>query len=397
MSRQNRRTGQKAPAFSRASAHRAVRDPQFMQHCVQHCFAEPGKHSAPWTMRTLDLLAALEKHDQLVFLDHLGDHGVSAWLAQVETLPDHLLRMIQLRCSMLDLAHAYPAHPVVTWTEFLSTRLKQQLVHVQCQSLDTHSPTPLLEKIVRFETVHAVASERDLERRLASDRRVFALIHAQFPLEPLAFVHVALTNQSPTSVQSILQQPHTRTPVVPSHAICYSINTRPGMGGMQIAHQLINQVVQELASAHPSIHTFATLSPIPGFTRWLAKQAPGTLDRLNLGPDNLLERLDASDRANLLQLCARYLLLERRGNALHALDPVAHFHLRNGANIQQLHFLADSSEKGIRESLGMMVNYQYIPSRLEEHQRQYRHGGTIFARPEVEPSIHHPQLTRVDG
>ncbi|ORX54047.1 malonyl-CoA decarboxylase [Hesseltinella vesiculosa] len=352
---------------------------QFVQQHIQQAAGSS-------TLHTLDMLSLLDKKNQLVYLDSIGE-SVPMWLDQVQALPDHFLRFIQLRSKLLALARTYPTHPhLVTWTSLLSTRMAGALNVVQCQTLSAHTPSTLLEKIVQYETVHAVANNTDLERRLGPDRRVYALTHPDFPMEPLAFVHVALTEQSPTSVQSILQQPYPCTSTIPSFAICYSINTQSGLGGLKLAHHLINHVVHDLSSQFPSIHTFATLSPIPGFRRWFAERQE---DRKSLDPSN------PNAQPALLHLCANYLLLQRRSSG-HALDPVAHFHLRNGASIQNLHGLADDSEKGMQESMGMMVNYQYAPLRLEHHQKRYREDGIIFADQSIAPDLHHSRLVRLD-
>ena len=260
------------------------------------------------------------------------------------------------------------------------------------------SPAALLEKLVGYEAVHEIRGWRDLKDRLDSDRRCYAFFHPRMPAEPLIFVEVALVEGLADSVQRLLDQ---KAPVLDPDdadaAIFYSIsNCQRGLAGISFGNFLIQRVVDELSTEFRNLKTFATLSPIPGFRRWLdarvGEDADGLLtddERTALHaavPDAesgagaliaILARrgwlrdpnLKKAAEPMLVRLCARYLLHE--GNARRAADQVAHFHLSNGARIERLNPGADTSEKGLKESAGMMVNYLYDPARIEQYHEDY--------------------------
>jgi len=260
------------------------------------------------------------------------------------------------------------------------------------------SPAALLEKLVGYEAVHEIRGWRDLKDRLDSDRRCYAFFHPRMPAEPLIFVEVALVEGLADSVQRLLDQ---KAPVLDPDdadaAIFYSIsNCQRGLAGISFGNFLIKRVVDELSTEFRNLKTFATLSPVPGFRRWLdarvGEDADGLLtddERTALHaavPDAesgagaliaILARrgwlrdpnLKKAAEPMLVRLCARYLLHE--GNARRAADQVAHFHLSNGARIERLNPGADTSEKGLKESAGMMVNYLYDPARIEQYHEDY--------------------------
>ena len=268
---------------------------------------------------------------------------------------------------------------------------------LELQRIDWHSPAALLEKLVDYEAVHAIRSWRDLKNRLDSDRRCYAFFHPRMRGEPLIFVEVALVQGLAGSVQSLLDE---KAPVLDPHqadtAIFYSIsNCQAGLAGISFGNFLIKRVVEELSAEFRNLKTFATLSPIPGFRRWLdpllATDAPDLLSEdeakglqeanpTDTGPAALAGILaqrswwrDAVFREAaepvLTRLCAAYLLHESSGRR--ARDPVAHFHLSNGARVERLNVAADTSDKGARESATLMVNYLYDPARIEEWHEDY--------------------------
>ncbi|KAF7732275.1 hypothetical protein EC973_005170 [Apophysomyces ossiformis] len=225
-----------------------------------------------------------------------------------------------------------------------------------------------------------------LDRRLGPDRRVFAFFFHNLPTEPLVFVHVALVPHMSRSVQSILQEP---LPAKYSHAdfncaVCYSITTRLGLGGINLGNFLIKRVVRDLKREFPQVNTFATLSPLPTFRKWLMDHVhePDIQKQFeeSVGENwkEKLEHFNGDDKMKnvLMSLCSRYVLQEKRSNRL-AFDPVANFHLRNGACAHQLHWMADTSDKGFQESFGIMINYNYLPDYVELNNRQYLADGTI--------------------
>jgi malonyl-CoA decarboxylase len=269
---------------------------------------------------------------------------------------------------------------------------------LELQRIDWNSPAVLLEKLVGYEAVHEIRSWRDLKNRLDSDRRCYAFFHPRMPGEPLIFVEIALVKGLAGSVQGLLDE---KAPLLDSHladtAIFYSIsNCQRGLAGISFGNFLIKRVVEELSSEFRNLRTFATLSPIPGFRSWLdeklAADEPGLLsdeERASLGsamPSPSGEQALAAILAKrgwwkeaglrktaepvLTRLCARYLLVEQSG-ARRARDPVAHFHLSNGARVERLNMLGDTSEKGAKESATLMVNYLYDPAKIEDWHEDY--------------------------
>jgi len=273
---------------------------------------------------------------------------------------------------------------------------------LELRRIDWTSPAALLEKLVGYEAVHEIRSWRDLKNRLDSDRRCYAFFHPRMPDEPLIFVEVALVKGLADSVQRLLDQ---KAPVLDpgqtDTAIFYSIsNCQQGLAGISFGNFLIKRVVDVLSGEFRNLKAFATLSPMPGFRRWLDEQ-------LAEAHSDLLTEEEAADLRSALsahtedppggaaalagilarrgwhrdaallkttepvltRLGARYLLREGRGTR--ALDPVAHFHLANGARVERVNMLADTAEKGVKESATMMVNYLYDPARIEAFHEEY--------------------------
>lgn len=255
--------------------------------------------------------------------------------------------------------------------------------------IDWDAPASLLEKLIDYEAVHAITSWNDLKNRLQSDRRCYAFFHPRMPDEPLIFIQVALTRSMSNNIKALLdEQAPTADAEEANSAIFYSIsNTQAGLAGIQFGSFLIKRVVDDLQRDFPKLRTFATLSPIPGFRRWLArldaeqwqlsKSEQATLAELKVNEHTLEqsewhnnEPISDALRTPLMRLCAQYLLhASKHGRAL---DPVAHFHLTNGARIERLNWLADDSAKGIEQSAGLMVNYLYDLNDIEKNHEAYR-------------------------
>lgn len=244
--------------------------------------------------------------------------------------------------------------------------------------IDWHTPAIVLEKLIQYEAVHAITSWKDLRRRLEADRRCFAYFHPALPDEPLVFIEVALVKGMSGAVQPLLD---VASPVgdaaAADTAIFYSITScQPGLRGISFGNLLIKQVVQELRREFPRLDTFATLSPIPGFRGWLAREAAAAAPdavaaHAALGEPGWHEAPATAERirAPLMTLCARYLLEARSGDE--PADPVARFHLGNGARMERLNWLADVSADGLRRSAGLMVNYLYRLDDVEENHEAY--------------------------
>ncbi|MEM9575522.1 MAG: malonyl-CoA decarboxylase [Pseudomonadota bacterium] len=225
------------------------------------------------------------------------------------------------------------------------------------------SPAHILDKIIAYEAVHAIHSWDDLRRRLQpEDRRCFAFFHPAMPDEPLIFVEVALAKGVPKSIDRLLAQDReTLAQERADTAVFYSIsNCQPGLAGISFGNSLIKQVARDLAAELPQIRSFVTLSPIPGLVDWL---------------DETGISADAADPESMRKLAAQYLLHAKRPDGLPR-DPVARFHLGNGALVHAVHAKADASEKGRAQSGGTMVNYLYDLARLSEN-----HEGFIARQP----------------
>ena len=271
---------------------------------------------------------------------------------------------------------------------------------LELERIDWNSSAALLEKLVDYEAVHAIRSWRDLKNRLDSDRRCYAFFHPRMPGEPLIFVEVALVKGLAGSVQGLLdEKAPVQDPREADTAIFYSIsNCQLGLAGISFGNFLIKRVVEVLSAEFRNLKTFATLSPIPGFRRWIDEKLAGDEQQLmsadeaaSLGSAMPAETGTASLAAILakrgwwrevglrktaepvlLRLCARYLLAESgAANKRRARDPVAHFHLSNGARVERINMLGDTSEKGAKESATLMVNYLYDPAKIEEWHEDY--------------------------
>ncbi len=256
------------------------------------------------------------------------------------------------------------------------------------ERIDWHTPAAILEKLFEYEAVHEIQGWDDMRRRLAEDRRCFAFFHPALPEEPLIFVEVALLDGLATAIQPLLDidsppQDASRA----TTAVFYSINNcQDGLRGISFGYFLIKQVVNELAADHPHLKTFATLSPVPGFRAWLDSLEDGPLgkdqlDRLSQPGWHRDQAPAESLREPLSKLCARYLIKEKRNGEPR--DPVARFHLGNGARIEQINWLGDTSPKGIEQAAGMMVNYVYRPKQIEKNHEAYVGRGAVAAAPAV--------------
>ena len=250
------------------------------------------------------------------------------------------------------------------------------------------TPANILEKIIQYEAVHTINDWDDLRRRLLpADRRCFAFFHPAMPEEPLIFVEVALCKGVPGSIQALLAEG--RPPLAPADfdtAVFYSIsNCQEGLRGISFGNSLIKQVVEELRRELPQVERFVTLSPIPGLQRWLRGRAeadPAAAALLEAAAAGDRDALGRQDEA-LRRLAAEYLLTARRADGLPA-DPVARFHLGNGALVHDVHALADMSANGLRQSCGAMVNYLYDLPQVEANNESFVTEKKVAASRQVE-------------
>lgn len=265
--------------------------------------------------------------------------------------------------------------------------------------IDWSSPAHILEKIIRYEAVHAIASWDDLRRRIEPpDRRCFAFFHPALVDEPLIFVEVALMTSIPAAIEPILTDYHPAlAPESANVAVFYSIsNCQQGLARISFGNFLIKQVVEELKRDLPSLATFVTLSPVPGFRAWVerelaAPQSPflqpedrqilGTLNDAERQPDAL-----AKAKSTLEPLLASYFLQARTGSGK-LIDPVGRFHLGNGARLDRLNCFGDFSAKGWQDSFGAMVNYRYDLAFVEDNHEGFAIHGIVAASPGVKKAL----------
>ena len=263
------------------------------------------------------------------------------------------------------------------------------------QRIDWSTPAHILEKIIHYEAVHAITSWDDLRLRLEpADRRCFAFFHPALVGEPLIFVEVALTTEVPTAIAPLLGSG--RVPVAPERAttaVFYSIsNCQRGLRGISFGNFLIKQVAEDLKRELPSLSTFVTLSPLPGFCRWLSAQHGENAALVDPAIAPLLDPLRRADwhlapskgvREALSRAALRY-LFDAKDAAGKPIDSVARFHLGNGARLERLHWMADTSEKGLAQGAGFMVNYLYDLGTVERNHEAFANDGEIVASPEMQ-------------
>jgi len=274
--------------------------------------------------------------------------------------------------------------------------------------VDWKSPAEVLEKLIQHEAVHAIDGWDDLRRRLQPDRRCFAFFHPQLPNEPLIFVEVALLPEVPAVIAPLVDKKAETNDQVSQFKVAafYSIsNCEPGLRGVSMGNFLIKRVAEQLHAEFPGLKTFVTLSPIPGFMDWVVAGAnlgqgvpedrlkpaiKATRDQalatLKLDSQSWAERLSAgwhpdqaSEKENeaLMSLASIYLGLASTGRDG---NPVAKFHLGNGAKLHQINWAGDLSRKGLRQSAGLMVNYLYDLSAVEDNHERFANGEVIFSR-----------------
>lgn len=333
-------------------------------------------------------------------------------LTQFNGLPQGVKFLVDLRAELLQLARKDPVLAPLEddLRNLLAKWFDVNFLELRRITWDTASGA-LLEKLTSYEAVHPIENWTDLKNRLDFDRRYFAYFHPRMPDEPLIFVEVALVNGIADNVQALLDPTAPmQDPNKADTAIFYSINNaQRGLVGINFGNFLIKQVVDRLSHEFPNLKTFATLSPVPGFSNWLRstfaegdvslllpaerKALSAALGIAKGGKGWLKQTLSSTDWARdestvkvlkpiLMRLCARYLAKVKRPDGM-ALDPVAHFHLSNGARLERLNWMGDKSVRGLKQSGGMMINYRYDLARIDANHESYRTTG----RPAVSPAI----------
>jgi malonyl-CoA decarboxylase len=292
--------------------------------------------------------------------------------------------LVGMRSALLKGVKAHPQWRAIDYDLMHLLRSWFNRGFLRLERIDWRTSAIVLEKLIQYEAVHAIEGWRDLRRRLETDRRCFAFFHPQLPDEPIIFIEVALTRGMSAHVQPLLDL---KSPVgVPANADCamfYSItNCQEGLRGISFGNLLIKQVAEELKREFPHLRRFATLSPVPGFRRWL--ESRGERDLLNRIADPAwhLGEVPENLQSRLMRLCAYYLVHAKQGDE--PLDPVARFHLGNGAALERLNWMGDSSESGMARSAGLMVNYVYWLAEVERNHERYFREHAVVAAPAVE-------------
>lgn len=292
-------------------------------------------------------------------------------IRRLNKVPDATGALVRMRADLLRLGRGEPElealdldfrHLFASWFNrgFLVLR-----------PISWESPAHILEKITAYEAVHAISSWDDLRRRLEPpDRRCFAFFHPSMPDEPLIFVEVALTREIPGSIQALLAEDREAMAAQDATtAVFYSIsNCQAGLASISFGNSLIKQVASDLAAELAGLKTFVTLSPIPGLTRWLREE----------GQD-----WDSTDPQAMRAAAARY-LLAAKGRGGQPYDPVARFHLGNGAIVHAVHAEADISDKGRSQSGGTMVNYLYDLGKTAQNHERFAATQEVAASAEVQ-------------
>lgn len=330
------------------------------------------------------------------------------FLTQFNLLPDGVKFLVELRADLFTLLPKAPS------IEVLKVELDGLLESwfdpgfLELRRISWQSPAFLLEKLIAYEAVHPIESWNDLRNRLDTDRRCYAYFHARMPNEPLIFVEIALLKGASASMQMLLdEQAPVRDPRTADTAIFYSISsTQIGLRGISFGNLLLKRVIEDLRSDLPRLKVFATLSPLPGFRQWLdqavaeGKIALTPADAVKLAhavgtgkggvtlaaalarPDWMEDaRLADALRKPMEKFCARYLLEGKAG--ARPLDPVARFHLDNGARVNRIFWLADASARGMQQSYGMMVSYRYDLGDVDKNHERFLHNGHIAAAARV--------------
>jgi malonyl-CoA decarboxylase len=361
-------------AFFEALAHRFGPDRPRLDAAIAAWQAAPSDRTAA------EVHAAAEaRRQELLRRFNLAPGGTAALVRMREQLLDALDHRDDLAAVDADFVHLFSS-----WFNrgFLVLR-----------RIDWSTPAMILEKIIRYEAVHRIRSWEDLRRRIdPPDRRCYAFFHPALVDEPLIFVEVALTREIPDAIAPILSvQRDSIDPDKVMTATFYSIsNCQRGLAGVSFGNFLIKQVVQEISRETPRLKTYVTLSPAPGFAGWLNRERKSESSSA-LSPDDkaALEGLDRQGwwqlpqarqpmQEPLLRAAAWYYLNAKNRVGLPA-DPVARFHLGNGARLERLNWLGDGSENGISQSYGLMVNYLYDLEDIEKNHEAYVEGHKVVA------------------
>jgi malonyl-CoA decarboxylase len=382
-------------AFFEALAERFGTDPARLEQAISSWRANPSDLTAA------EVHAASEPRRQELFRRlNLAPGGTVALVRMREQLMDSLgHRQKDLAAVDADFIHLFSS-----WFNrgFLVLR-----------HIDWSTPAIVLEKIIRYEAVHEIRGWDDLRRRIdPPDRRCYAFFHPALVDDPLIFVEVAVEREIPGAIAPILASGRQQfvEPDKARIAVFYSIsNCQRGLTGVSFGNFLIKQVVEEICRELPKLTTFVTLSPVPGFARWLAGELKDeNSSAINAGDRITFELLDRphwwtdpeifSQLEGPLMRAAAWYFLRARNRRGTPVDPVARFHLGNGARLERINWLADTSERAIEQAYGLMVNYQYDLDHIEKNHEAYAEGRAVVASGAVQRLLRPPlELVPVTG
>jgi malonyl-CoA decarboxylase len=349
--------------------------------------------------RAIDAYRAQPNAETVMELHHAAEPPRQEVLRRLNLAPLGTQALVRMREAGLPHLHDHPALRALDadFTHLFSSWFNRGFLVLR--RIDWSSPANILEKIIRYEAVHQIRDWSDLRRRLEPrDRRCFAFFHPQLVDEPLIFVEVGLTDGVPSSIGALLAEDDgAGSSRKPDTAVFYSIsNCQAGLRGISFGDFLIKQVVDELRRDLPELETFVTLSPVPGFGKWLTGElregdagllAAEVKEALkgSVDGDAWIHDRERADliRPHLLRAAAAY-LLKAKAKGGKPLDPVARFHLNNGASLHRINFLADTSARGLGEAHGLMVNYQYKLDEIEANHERLAREGHVATSPEVQ-------------
>jgi malonyl-CoA decarboxylase len=381
-------------AFFEALATRFGPDEERMKAAIAGWQQKPGDDTVS------ELHAASEPRRQELFRRlNLAPGGTRALVAMREQVMDALARRPDLAALDADFVHLFSS-----WFNrgFLVLR-----------HIDWSTPAAILEKIIRYEAVHQIRDWDDLRRRIdPPDRRCFAFFHPALNDDPLIFVEVALEKEIPAAIAPILASGRQEflPPGQARTAVFYSIsNCQRGLAGVSFGNFLIKQVVEDLCRELPKLNTFVTLSPVTNFAAWLKGELANDSSRaVNAADRAVFALLDQNlwwtdpvvfDQLKepLLRAAAFYFLnaRNRRGAPV---DAVARFHLGNGARLERINWLGDTSERSIKQAYGVMVNYLYDLDHIERNHEAYAENREVVASSAVQRLLRPPlELVPVAG
>lgn len=372
----------------------------FFLHLARHFSPDPSA-----VLAQARAYAETPDAQQLIRLMELAEPPRQELFRRINRAPGGTAALIRLRRSLLD---RLPKAPELRAVEADLLHLLSSWFNpgfLELRRVSWQSPAQLLEQIIRHEAVHEIDGWDDLRRRLQPDRRCFAFFHPQLPDEPLIFVEVALVPEMASAIAPLIDK--RSQPLPPDQhkvAVFYSIsNCQPGLRGVSLGNFLIKRVAEALKAELPQLRQFCTLSPIPGFLAWLqrADQVQACLGLLKpkrqaaledarqrlqqacggelaaLGRAGIAQGLGEDAQQALMRLCALYLAYHspQAGG-----DPVARFHLDNGARLERVNLNGNLSAKGLKQSAGLMVNYLYDLGRIDAHHERFVQGEVVSAR-----------------